>query len=98
MGVVLCQARLITPELLVAAVKALASQAPAVKGGNAAEGLLPDVTAVRDISVVVAAAVIEKAVQDGLAQREVPHRGEALKKWIREQMWRAEYSPIVKAL
>ena len=96
-GAVLCEARLMTADLLVAAVKALASQAPAVRDGNAEAGLLPDVTEVREISVKIAAAVIKQAVQDGLAQREVPSGDEELEKWIRGQMWQAQYSPLVKA-
>jgi len=35
-------------------------------------GLLPDVTDVRQKSTQLAAAVIKQAVQDGLAQRQVP--------------------------
>ena len=97
LGAVLCEARLMTADLLVAAVKALVSQAPAVRDGNAEAGLLPDVTEVREISVRIAAAVIKQAVKDGLAQREVPSGDEELEKWILGQMWQAQYSPLVKA-
>lgn len=97
LGAVLCEARLMTTDLLVAAVKALASQAPAVRDGSAEAGLLPDVTEVREISVRVASAVIRQAVKDGLAQREVPAEEEELENWIRSQMWEPQYSPLVKA-
>ena len=96
MGVVLCEAKLVTVEILVAAVKALASQAPALVNGDGAAGLLPDVTHVRKISVKVASAVIKQAVKDGLAQRDVPHDESELEDWIEGQMWQAQYSPLVR--
>ncbi|KAJ9612379.1 NAD-dependent malic enzyme, mitochondrial [Cladophialophora chaetospira] len=97
LGAVLSRARLITPEMLVAAVKALAAQAPALRDANA--GLLPDVTHVREISVQIAAAVIKQAVNDGLAQeKDIPTDDQDLVEWIREQMWDAEYRPLTKAI
>ncbi|KAK3716537.1 NAD-dependent malic enzyme, mitochondrial [Vermiconidia calcicola] len=95
LGVVLSRSKLVTPALLVAAVKALAAQAPALEDPEAA--LLPDVTEVRDISVKIAAAVIQQAVQDGLAQQEdIPSDKEELEEWIGQQMWKAEYRPLRK--
>ena len=81
--------------MLVAAVKALAAQAPALKDPDAA--LLPDVTDVREISVQIAAAVIKQAVQQDLAQEEhIPTEDKELEEWIREQMWKAEYRTLRK--
>ena len=81
--------------MLVAAVKALAAQAPALQDPDAA--LLPDVTDVRDISIQVAAAVIQRASADGLAKQQgIPKKDEELREWIREQMWDAEYRPLRK--
>lgn len=95
LGVVLSRARLVTPEMLVAATKALAAQAPALKDPDA--GLLPDVTNVRKISVQIAAAVIKQAIKDGLAQeKDIPNNDQELEEWIREQMWHAEYRPLKK--
>jgi malate dehydrogenase (oxaloacetate-decarboxylating) len=88
---------LVTVDLLNAAVKALASEAPAVISGDRAAGLLPDVSDVREISVKVAAAVIRKAEEVGLRQREVPHEKIELEQWIRNQMWQAEYSPLIQS-
>ena len=82
--------------MLVAAVKALAAQSPALKDPN--KGLLPDVVNVRDISVHIARAVIVQAVEEGLAQEEgIPsdEHGE-LEEWIREQMWDPVYRPLRK--
>jgi malate dehydrogenase (oxaloacetate-decarboxylating) len=82
-----------TPAMLVAAVQALASAAPIIKGNGA--GLLPDVEDVREISVKIARNVIKKAVEDDLAQeKDIPNNDEDLEEWIREQMWTAEYRPL----
>lgn len=84
-----------TPALLVAATKAVASAAPILKDDNA--GLLPDVENVRDISVEIAAAVIKQAIEDGLAQQEeIPENDDVLKDWIREQMWDPVYREMKK--
>jgi len=95
LGAVLSRARLMTPEMLVAATKALAQQAPALKDPDA--GLLPDVTSVREISVKIAAAVIKQAVKDGLNQeKDIPEDEGELEEWIREQMWTPDYRPLRK--
>ena len=95
LGAVLSRTKLMSPPLLVAAVKALAAQAPALKDPNA--GLLPDVTNVREISVQIAAAVIKKAVEEKLAQREdIPQDDKDLEQWIRAQMWDPEYRQMRK--
>lgn len=82
-----------TPALLVAAVQALASAAPALNDKGA--GLLPDVEDVREISVKIARNVIKKAIEDKLAQeKDIPTNDDDLEEWIREQMWNAEYRPL----
>ncbi|KAL8920494.1 MAG: hypothetical protein Q9208_006243 [Pyrenodesmia sp. 3 TL-2023] len=95
LGMVLSRSRLLTKTLLVAAVKALAAQAPALKDPD--KGLVPDVTDVREISVHVAKAVIKAAVHEGLATEEgVPEDDAELDEWVREQMWDPKYRPLVK--
>ncbi|OCL13171.1 hypothetical protein AOQ84DRAFT_385591 [Glonium stellatum] len=93
LGAILSRTRLMPPSLLVAAVKALASQAPALKDPSA--GLLPDVTDVREISVWIAKAVIKAAVEKGLNQEKgIPSDDTELEEWIRDQMWDARYRPL----
>ncbi|KAF1846102.1 uncharacterized protein K460DRAFT_377393 [Cucurbitaria berberidis CBS 394.84] len=93
LGAILSRTRLMTPALLVAAVKALASAAPVVN--NSGAGLLPDVENVREISVQIAKSVIKKAIEDDLAQeKDIPTNDDDLEEWIREQMWNAEYRPL----
>lgn len=93
LGCVLSRTRLLSDKMLVAAVKALAAQSPALE--NPDKGLLPDVIDVREISVHIARAVIKQAVEEGLAQQEgIPTNEEDLEEWIREQMWDAKYRPL----
>lgn len=93
LGCVLSRTKLLTDKMLVAAVKALAAQSPALKDPD--KGLLPDVINVREISVHIARAVIKQAVEEGLAQEKgIPTNDEELEEWIREQMWDPAYRPL----
>jgi malate dehydrogenase (oxaloacetate-decarboxylating) len=93
LGSVLCRARLVSDGMLVAAVKALAAQSPALKDPTAA--LLPDVAEVREISVKIAKEVIKQAVKEGLAQeKDIPTEDSELNEWVREQMWAPVYREL----
>jgi malate dehydrogenase (oxaloacetate-decarboxylating) len=93
LGCVLSRSKLLSDKMLVAAVKALAAQSPALKDPD--KGLLPDVMDVREISVHIAKAVIKTAVDEGLAQeKDIPTEDELLEEWIREQMWDSKYRPL----
>lgn len=93
LGCVLSRARLLSDKMLVAAVKALAAQSPALKDPD--QGLLPDVVNVREISVHIARAVIRQAVDEGLATvDDIPEDDQLLEEWVREQMWDARYRPL----
>ena len=79
--------------MLVAAVKALAAQSPALQDPD--KGLLPDVLQVRELSVHIAKAVIQQAVEEGLAQEQnIPPDQDDLTTWIREQMWEPRYRTL----
>ena len=81
--------------MLVAAVKALAAQAPALQDPD--RGLLPDVVDAKEVSVHIAKAVIKQAVEENLAQeRDIPTDDRDLDTWIREQMWEPVYRPLRK--
>ncbi|KAK3215508.1 hypothetical protein GRF29_8g253391 [Pseudopithomyces chartarum] len=93
LGAVLSRTKLLTPSLIVAAVRALAAKSPISNGTGS--GLLPDVTDVREISVQIAKNVIQQAVKEDLAQeKDIPTEDADLEEWIREQMWDAEYRPL----
>ena len=79
--------------MIVAAVKALAAQSPALKDPD--KGLLPDVKDVREISVRIAKAVIRASQEEGLnMETGIPEEDGELEEWIREQMWDARYRPL----
>ncbi len=81
--------------MLVAAVKAIAAQSPALKDPD--KGLVPDVIDVREISVHVAKAVIKQAIEEDLAtEKEIPENDDDLEEWIREQMWEPRYRPFIR--
>ena len=94
LGAVLSRTRLVSDKMLVAAVKALAAQSPALKDPD--KGLLPDIIDVREISVQIAKAVIRQSVEEGLAtKKDIPDNDDDLEEWVREQMWEARYRPLV---
>lgn len=93
LGAVLCRSKLLSDKMLVAAIKALAAQAPALK--DPSKGLLPDIMNVREISVHIARAVIKAAVEEDLTtEKDIPVGDDDLEEWIREQMWDAAYRPL----
>ncbi|BCS19504.1 NAD-dependent malic enzyme [Aspergillus puulaauensis] len=95
LGVVLSRSRRLSEKMVVAASKALAAKAPVLKDVN--KPLLPDVEDVRELSLDVAKAVIKTAVEEGLAQEQIPSDENELEQWIRVQMWEATYRPLEKA-
>jgi malate dehydrogenase (oxaloacetate-decarboxylating) len=74
----------VTPGLLAAAAKAVASLVDATAKGAS---LLPDVSNLREISAIVAHAVYDEAVAEGLATRTPTDVVEA----IQDAMWTATY-------
>ncbi|KAL3462015.1 hypothetical protein BJX64DRAFT_299816 [Aspergillus heterothallicus] len=96
LGAVLSRTKRLSEKMIVAASKALAAKAPALEDPN--KPLLPDVEDVRELSLNVAKAVIQTAVEEGLAQEEgIPEDEEELLEWIRVQMWEANYQPLERA-
>jgi malate dehydrogenase (oxaloacetate-decarboxylating) len=96
LGAILSRSKVLSDKMLVAAVKALAAQSPALK--DPAKGLLPDVTEVREISVKIAMAVIKTAVEEGHSQqKDIPGDDGQLEEWVRVQMWEAKYRDLVPA-
>ncbi|KIV89149.1 hypothetical protein PV10_08741 [Exophiala mesophila] len=96
LGAVLCRSRLVTDKMLVAAVEALAKEAPALQDPDKA--LVPGVEDARPVSVKIAMAVIRSAVDDGLAQvDDIPvHDDGLLKSWVEAQMWQPVYREYEK--
>lgn len=81
--------------MLATASKALAAKAPAMRDPKGP--LLPDIDEVRELSVHIAKAVIQRSVQEGLAQEEgIPSTEDELEEWIRLQMWAPKYRPLCR--
>ncbi|ODM18293.1 hypothetical protein SI65_06164 [Aspergillus cristatus] len=95
LGVVLSRARVLSDRMLVAAVSALAARSPALK--DAKRPLLPDVEEARSVSVDIAKAVIQTAVEQGHAEeKDIPTDPNELEEWIQVQMWDPVYHPLKK--
>ena len=70
LGTILSKAVKLTDSMIVAGVEALSSLSPSLQDPDA--GLLPDLEHVRHVSVVVAAAVMRKAREEGQAKADFP--------------------------
>lgn len=99
LGCVLGRVKLLTDDMLVAAVTALADEAPAVQQDDMTKELCPGVERVRDVSVKIAMGILRQAGKDGqLGVEDIPlDSDEKLEKWVRCQMWEAEYREFVPA-
>ncbi|KAI9758600.1 MAG: hypothetical protein M4579_002976 [Chaenotheca gracillima] len=93
LGVVLSNASRLSDKMLYAAANALAAQSPALQDDT--KGILPDVADVRELSVLVAKAVIKQAIDEKLTQVEgIPPEDGELEEWIRAQMWEPRYREL----
>ena len=86
LGVITCKARRITDGMLMAASRALAASSPIVREGRGA--LLPPLESIRDVSKLIAKAVIEQAIADGVA---LPIPPELIDQQIEKRFWYPEY-------
>jgi malate dehydrogenase (oxaloacetate-decarboxylating) len=90
LGILVCRARRVTDEMIMAAARALASLSPAREDPNAA--LLPPVADSRKVALVVAEAVGREAIRQGVAaeaeEASLPER-------LRAYVWEPVYRPYV---
>jgi malate dehydrogenase (oxaloacetate-decarboxylating) len=93
LGAIFVRASRVTARMIGAAADAVASS---VDGGAVGAPLLPEVEALRETSVAVAAAVARAAHEDGVARREIAglDRPGALEAAVREAMWEPVYPKI----
>ena len=92
LGAIAVQARRITDSMMMAAAKALAGASPART--NPSASLLPPVTAMRDISLVVAKAVAREARREGLTAEMTDAEIDLA---IAARIWTPRYLPYRKA-
>ncbi|KAG0671850.1 NAD-dependent malic enzyme, mitochondrial [Kluyveromyces marxianus] len=107
LGAVLSRAKVISDKMISAAVDQLADLSP-LKPGDSKPGLLPPLEEINDTSAKVATAVILQALEEGSARIEdetipgsdekvkVPRDFDSCLEWVRKQMWKPEYRPLVK--
>lgn len=90
LGVITCEASLVTDKMFLAAAKALAEQ---VSEADLARGLIyPPLPRIREVSAMIATAVAHVAYESGLARRQRPHD---LLEYIRSQMYQPVYRSYV---
>lgn len=107
LGAVLSRAKVITEGMIAASVDSLASQSPILTDPKG--GLLPHVRYIREISAKIATSVVRQAVRDGVAQVqgetipgtdekvEIPESYDECLLWVKSQMWKPEYRPIIRS-
>lgn len=97
LGCVLGKTKLLSDEMLVAAVSALADETPAVKQNDPTKALCPGVEQARDVSVKIAMAVLKQAGKENLLSVDnVPvDDDKGLEQWVRAQMWEPAYRDLV---
>ncbi len=89
LGVVATQATGVSDRMFLAAARALAGT---VSEADLAQGaLFPPLETIRSTSAVIAAAVVQVAVEEGLATVEVP---ENVTEWVTARMYQPVYPPI----
>ncbi|HEX7762171.1 MAG TPA: malic enzyme-like NAD(P)-binding protein, partial [Cellvibrio sp.] len=86
LGVITAKAARITDNMMMTASKALADAAPIVQTGSGA--LLPPLESIREVSKVIARAVILQAIADGVA---LPIPPELINEKIEKNFWHPEY-------
>jgi malate dehydrogenase (oxaloacetate-decarboxylating)(NADP+) len=90
LGIIACQAKLITDEMFFAAAKTLASQ---VSAADLEQGrIYPPLTKIRDVSAVIATTVAEVAYNRGLARKPKPND---LSTYIKSRMYEPQYRRYV---
>lgn len=97
LGCVLGKVKLLTDDMLVAAVSALADETPAVKENDPTKELCPGVEMAREVSVKIAMGVLRQAEKEGLlGVTDVPLEDDKeLQEWVEAQMWQAQYRELV---
>ncbi len=76
--------------MLMAAVKAMARDAPALK--DSTKGLIPDVIDARKVSLSIAVAIIKEAKELHLCREpEIPDADDDIQMWVEQRMWQPVY-------
>ena len=87
LGSIVSRAGAVTDAMLLAASEAIAAMVDVRRPGAS---LLPDVENLRDVSATVAVAVARRALEEGVAQADLPDPAQA----VHAAMWEAVYPPV----
>ncbi|WVQ84624.1 hypothetical protein IAT38_006779 [Cryptococcus sp. DSM 104549] len=92
LGTILAKATKMTDKMIIAGARRLASLAPALAEKNPDLALLPEFGDAAEVNFEVALAVLEQAVEEGVARAEgVPEGKEERRKWAEGKRWLPEY-------
>ena len=105
LSAVLSRSKTISDSMINAGIEQLASLSPRMSNPKA--GLLPDIHHINEVSARVATAMILQALDEGVATVEsenkpngekvsVPRSFNECLSWVKSQMWKAEYRPLLK--
>ncbi|KAI9634110.1 uncharacterized protein MKK02DRAFT_17763 [Dioszegia hungarica] len=86
-GTILSKAKFMTDKMIVAGANRLAELAPAMKDHT--QALLPDFGDAASVNFEVSLAVLDQAIEEGVAKCDVPK--EDRRKWAEEQLWVPRY-------
>jgi malate dehydrogenase (oxaloacetate-decarboxylating) len=87
LGTIVARAGRVTDGMLLAAAEAIAAL---VDAGRPGAGLLPEVENLRAVSATVAVAVAKQAIEDGVAEADLPDPVQA----VQDSMWQATYPSL----
>lgn len=105
LSAVLSRSKTISDSMITAGIEQLASLSPKMSDPKA--GLLPNIHQINEVSARVATAIILQALDEGVATVEkenkpnggkvsVPRSFDECLSWVKSQMWRPEYRPLLK--
>lgn len=92
LGIISSCAQYVSDKMIMAAAKTLAALSPTVKDKNAS--LLPEIATIRSVSLAIAKAVAQQAMEEGLAGVESEA---ALQKELEANVWEPVYEPYEPA-
>ncbi|GFZ48749.1 NAD-dependent malic enzyme [Saitozyma sp. JCM 24511] len=94
LGTILSRAKTMTDKMIVAGARRLAELAPALNDPN--QALLPDFGDAAKVNFEVGLAVLEQAIEEGVAtEKELPKSKEERRKWADQKRWAPEYLEYV---
>ncbi|RSH91897.1 NAD-dependent malic enzyme, mitochondrial [Saitozyma podzolica] len=94
LGTILSRAKTMTDKMIVAGAKRLAELAPALKDPD--QALLPDFGDAAKVNLEVGLAVLEQAIEEGVAtEKGLPKSMEERRKWADQKRWAPEYVEYV---